>query len=186
MSSGGSVSSTLAALRDLRERYKLARRLEANAEGLKIRGPLDLRGEGRLRLGKDVVIDAFVTIHCGGTGWGPDDSLVEIGDRAYIGPQVVIFGAGGVRIGADALLSPGVVVASHQHTPSSDEAVTASKSIRYGPVDIARGAWIGANATVLPGISIGENAVVGAGAVVTRDVGPGEMVVGVPAAPRGR
>ncbi len=49
---------------------------------------------------------------------------------------------------------------------------------------IEDGAWLGAGAIVLPGVTIGRDAIVGAGAVVTRDVPPGETVVGVPAARR--
>ncbi|GGG33574.1 DapH/DapD/GlmU-related protein [Hymenobacter glacieicola] len=49
------------------------------------------------------------------------------------------------------------------------------------PIILKRGAWIGANVTVMPGVTIGENAIVGAGAVVTKDVPANSIVAGVPA-----
>ena len=49
------------------------------------------------------------------------------------------------------------------------------------PIHIKKGAWIGAGASILPGVTIGEYAIVGAGAIVTRDVGDYEVAVGVPA-----
>lgn len=51
----------------------------------------------------------------------------------------------------------------------------------YAPIHIGRNVWIGANAVVLPGVSIGDGAVVAAGAVVTKDVPPCTIVGGVPA-----
>ncbi|WP_268918850.1 DapH/DapD/GlmU-related protein [Actinomyces trachealis] len=51
------------------------------------------------------------------------------------------------------------------------------------PVRIGRGAWLGANVTVLPGVTIADGAVVGAGSVVTKDVAPNTVVVGTPARP---
>ena len=53
--------------------------------------------------------------------------------------------------------------------------------LQFARVVIERNVWIGANATVLPGVRLGEGAIVGAGAVVTSDVPPGTLVLGVPA-----
>ena len=55
-----------------------------------------------------------------------------------------------------------------------------------GPVKIGRGAWIGAGAIILPGVTVGERSVVGAGSVVTRDVEPLSVVAGNPARPVSR
>ena len=120
-------------------------------------------------------------LHCGGTGWGPDDGGIRIGERVYIGPHSVLFGAGGIEIGDAVLISPGVVITSHQHTFADDDADIRSQPLEFGRVVIERDAWIGANATILPGVRVGEGSVTGAGAVVTRDVAPRTIVGGVPA-----
>lgn len=151
----------------------------AIAPDLRLGQYVDIRGIDRLTLGHDVHIDSFVMLHCGGTGWGPAHARVSIGNRCYIGPGAVLFGAGGVTLEDDVLLSPGVIVASHEHTFASPPIST--QPLRFAAVKICRGAWIGANACILPGVVIGEDAVVGAGAVVNRDVPRSEVVVGVPA-----
>jgi len=54
------------------------------------------------------------------------------------------------------------------------------------PIHIGRNVWIGANALIMPGITVGDNAIIGAGSVVTHDVAPGTTVVGNPARSLGR
>ena len=67
-----------------------------------------------------------------------------------------------------------------QHSPSCSMEMK-RRVITCKPVHIGKRAWIGAGATILPGVTIGENAVVGAGSVVTKDVEPRTIVGGVPA-----
>jgi acetyltransferase-like isoleucine patch superfamily enzyme len=92
-----------------------------------------------------------------------------------------LFGAAGIEIGASVLISPGVVITSHQHSYAQRDVEIRLQPLRFGRVVIERDVWIGANATVLPGVRVGTGSVVGAGAVVTRDVPPGTIVMGVPA-----
>lgn len=85
-----------------------------------------------------------------------------------------------ITIGDGAILGPGVRILCHD----------ASCRPRMGgtwvaPVTVGAGAFIGTEAVLLPGVTVGEGAVVAAGAVVTRDVAPGTIVAGVPAAPIG-
>ena len=84
---------------------------------------------------------------------------------------------GGIIIGDNALIGPKVVLATLNHGFLPEERSTLyPKSIVIG-----NNVWIGANATVLPGVTIGDNAIVAAGAVVTKDVAPNSIVGGVPA-----
>jgi maltose O-acetyltransferase len=85
-----------------------------------------------------------------------------------------------IKIGADVSIGPEAAILTLGHDPRSPEFAD-----RGGPVTIGDRAWIGFRAIVLPGVSIGEGAVVGAGAVVTRDVPPFTIVAGNPARPIG-
>jgi len=94
----------------------------------------------------------------------------------------------GAYIGRDCLFDqevPELITVEPDVTMSSRIIVVAHDSQRHvvGEVRICRGAFIGAGAIILPGVCIGERAVVAAGAVVTRSVPPGETVAGVPAVP---
>ena len=86
-------------------------------------------------------------------------------------------------IGDDVLISPGVIIASHQHSWRRLDVPMRDQPVRLAAVVIESDVWIGASATVLPGIRIGQGAVVAAGAVVSRDVAPFMMVAGNPAVP---
>ena len=84
---------------------------------------------------------------------------------------------GGIFIGDGALIGHGVVLATLNHAMAPENRGTMIPA----PIRIGRRVWIGASATVLPGVNIGENAVVAAGSVVTRDVPANAVVAGVPA-----
>lgn len=88
-----------------------------------------------------------------------DEARVTIGDNAFIGPNVSIF------------------TACHPL-----DAQSRSHNIQWArPVTIGHNVWIGGCSTLLPGVTIGDNCVIGAGSVVTRDVAPGTLVAGNPA-----
>lgn len=98
---------------------------------------------------------------------------VQVGDRVTVKSGVQLWD--GVRLESDVFIGPNVTF-SNDRFP---------RSRRYpevlSVVIVRRGASVGASATILPGIVIGENAMVGAGSVVTRSVDSGTLVVGVPA-----
>jgi len=175
-----SIAELPSFLREALFSRRLARVLSERAPGLRLGRHVDIRGADRLRLGEGVQIDSFTTLHCGGTGWGPEEGGIVLGDHVYIGPGCTLFGAGGLVIEAGVNFGPGVVVTTHQPVLPVDTTAT-EQPLRYGPIHIRRGAMLGANATVLPGVEIGAHAFVGAGAVVTADVPAGGVALGVPA-----
>jgi len=140
-----------------------------------------VRSPDRLVLGAGVFIDAGAVLHCGGMEWSPSEGGISIGPHSYIGPNTTLFGAAGIDIGKSVLISPGVVITSHQHTYSDRDVPIRLQPLRFGPVVVEQDVWVGANATILPGTRIGQGSIVGAGAVVTRDVPPGKLVIGIPA-----
>jgi len=106
---------------------------------------------------------------------------LSVGAEAHVGPECILDLASPISIGARATLSPGVTVLTHSDPGHS--AVAADHPRATGPVVIEDDAWIGSRAVILHGIRVGARAVVGAGAVVTRDVAGGTTVAGVPARP---
>jgi acetyltransferase-like isoleucine patch superfamily enzyme len=109
----------------------------------------------------------------------------EIGPGTWIGAFTVIDGSGGLRIGAGCDVSCGVQIYTHS---SMRRCVSgrAHPQVDRAPVDIGDRVFLGANAVVMMGVTIGDEAVVAAGAVVTRDVPARTVVGGVPATPIGR
>ena len=105
---------------------------------------------------------------------------IEIGDNVVINRRVYMDGRIGIVIKNNVSISPEVYIVSMEHDPNDPNFAT-----RGGVVQIDDNVWIGARAMLLPGIHIGEGAVIGACSVVTRDVEPYTIVVGVPARPVG-
>lgn len=102
------------------------------------------------------------------------DQLV-IGRNVYINSGSLLMARGGIAIEDDVLIAANVQLISNNHDPY-DRAVLTCK-----PVLIKKGAWIGAGASIMPGVTVGRYAIVGAASVVTHDVPDYAVVVGSPA-----
>ncbi|MGN6103587.1 MAG: acyltransferase [Kofleriaceae bacterium] len=100
---------------------------------------------------------------------------VQIGDGCRIQNHVSIYD--GVTLEDDVFLGPSCVFTNVKHPRAH-----VSRRDAYAPTRIGRGATVGANATIVCGVTIGPYAMIGAGAVVTRDIAPHALVVGAPAA----
>lgn len=101
----------------------------------------------------------------------------KIGKNVFINFDCVFLDLGGITIEDNVLIAPKVSLLSEGHPVSPTE----RHSLVPGHIHIKKNAWIGAGATILPGVTIGENAVVAAGAVVTKDVPANTVVGGIPA-----
>ncbi len=99
--------------------------------------------------------------------------------HCFLNRQVYIEAEATVTIGRNAQIGPRVMIITASHEIGGPE----SRAVRlaHRPVTIGDGCWIGAGATILPGVNVREGCVVGAGAVVTRDTEPHGVYVGVPA-----
>lgn len=141
-----------------------------------------------VKLGRDVVVHNFVNLY--GCEIGDESrigSFVEIQKRARIGSRCKIsshsFICEGVTIEDEVFVGHGVVFINDKVPRATTSAgrLQTDDDWKAIPTIIKRGASIGSGATILCGITIGENAIVGAGAVVTRDVAAGTTVAGNPA-----
>ncbi len=98
-----------------------------------------------------------------------------IGKNSYINTNLLAMARGGITIGDNVQIAANVQLISNNHDPYYRAVLTCR------PIVIKEGAWIGAGATILPGVTIGRYAIVGASSLVTHDVGDYEVAVGIPA-----
>lgn len=126
----------------------------------------------KFSLGRRSVVESFCCIN---NAVGD----VVIGDHTRIGIHCTVIGP--VAIGNQVNLAQGITVTALNHNFTDTEKTIGEQGVSTNPVCIEDDVWIGANAVVLPGVTIGRHSVVAAGAVVTKDVPPYSLVAGVPA-----
>lgn len=132
-----------------------------------------------IRIGNQVLVQDGVVINA-------NQGSVSIGDRCWLGPFCLVYGNGGVRIGKDVLVAGHTSINSISHRAERCDIPINAQGLICAPVVIEDDVWIGLNAVILQGITLGRGAIIGAGAVVTRDVPPWSIAVGVPARVKGR
>ncbi|WP_434531453.1 acyltransferase [Haloarcula sp. NS06] len=93
----------------------------------------------------------------------------------------MLLGHGSIRIGTDVLIGPHTVLAAANHTFSDPKAPIIQQEISKEGIKINDDVWVGANCTILDGVTLGEGSVVAAGSVVTEPVPENAVVAGVPA-----
>ncbi len=102
---------------------------------------------------------------------------IRVGKNVFINSGCCFQDQGGIEIGDNALIGQQVVIATLNHDLQPDK----RGNMFPVPVKIGNNVWIGAKATILPGVTIGNGAVIAAGAVVTKDVPENTVVAGIPA-----
>ena len=102
---------------------------------------------------------------------------IQVGKNVFINACCHFQDHGGVTIGDDCQIGHNVVFATLNHGLAPDD----RKTTYPAPIVLGKNVWIGSNATILQGVTIGDNAIVAAGAVVTKDVAANTVVGGVPA-----
>lgn len=106
---------------------------------------------------------------------------IRLGREVFINACCHFQDHGGVVLGDSCQIGHNVVFATLDHGISPEE----RKTTYPAPIVLGRNVWVGSNATILKGVTVGDDAIVAAGAVVTKDVAPGTIVGGVPARPIG-
>jgi acetyltransferase-like isoleucine patch superfamily enzyme len=139
-----------------------------------------ITGPVQVYLGDDVRLSGSFTISGGRIFDKPE---FRVGNRTFIGSGCAFAVAKSITIGDDVLIAGGCSVSDYSAHPLDPKKRTSGEQVDpedVRPVRIENKAWLGRGATILPGVTIGEGAVVGAAAVVTKDVPPGCICVGNP------
>ncbi|MBR5989289.1 MAG: acyltransferase [Prevotella sp.] len=126
----------------------------------------------RFRLGDYSVVESFACIN---NAVGD----VSIGDHTRIGLHNTIIGP--VVIGSHVNLAQGITITALNHIFSDPQKRIDEQGVSTDQVIIEDDTWIGANAVILPGVTIGRHSVIAAGAVVTKDIPPHSLAAGIPA-----
>jgi len=181
--------------------YRL--RLGALGRGCRIESGVSLQYPGRIRIGDGTGIGRNVTLRANtdqspgielGKGVSINDAVVinanrgrvTLGDRSWLGPFCLIYGNGGVAIGRNVLVAGHSSINTVSHSAERCDIPVNDQPVVTDPVVIEDDVWIGLNAVVLQGVTIGHGSIVGAGAVVTKSIPPWSIAVGVPARVIGR
>jgi len=143
--------------------------------------PLRLSGEDRISIGNGVYIGAGSWLQT-----LPDDEnrsvAIFIGSGTSIAGSCVISAARSVQLEENVLLARNVYISDHNHGHAQTETPIMAQGLdKIQPVRIKRGAWLGQNVVVCPGVTIGKGAVIGANSVVNRDIPDYCIAAGAPA-----
>lgn len=159
------------------------RNLRYRALGVRIEGYAWLRQIEIARNWTDITLEDQVALDRGVvivTGGPPKRDKVRIGRGTYVNRYTIFDGHSHLHIGKDVMIGPHCYLTDADHSMEPGASVK-SQPMKQKPVDVEDEVWIGARATILPGVRLGRGSVVAAGAVVTRDVPPYGVAVGVPA-----
>ncbi|XHX79376.1 MAG: acyltransferase [Stenomitos frigidus ULC029] len=131
-------------------------------------------GRSKIIIGNDTLISSFAMLRTyGGT--------ITIGDSCFINSFTVLYGHGDLSIGNGVLIGPQVTIVPANYGYQDRTVPFRQQTPSMKGITIEDNVWIGAGVTILDGCRIGRGAVIGAGAVVTKDVEPDAIVGGVPA-----
>jgi len=139
-------------------------------------------GDDEVEARQDIMLRLFKSV--GKNVWIEPDFRCEfgknitIGDDVYINFGCVILDCGQIRIGNNTLIGPNVGLFSGNHTIDAEE--RAAGGLVPKPITIGNRVWLCGNVTVTPGVSIGDDTIIGAGSVVTRDIPSGVIAAGNP------
>lgn len=132
-------------------------------------------GNAKITLGDYVGIDRGVDIRA------LDQECIEIGRSTYIGPYTCMAGPGQIKIGVNCLIASHCGIYANQHIFSDLTMPIVDQGTTQKGIVIEDDCWLGSGVKVLDGVIIGHGSVIGAGAVVTKDIPPLSIAVGVPA-----
>jgi acetyltransferase-like isoleucine patch superfamily enzyme len=152
---------------------RLVQRLDRS---IVVMGCPELHGSSNIRLGQGMLLYRHIYLET------QDVGSIDIGAEVVISRGVHIVSYASVSIGRGSMIGEFASIRDANHKPAKLHSLRESGH-QATPITIGQQVWIGRGVTVLPGVHIGDRAVIGANAVVTHDVAEGSVVAGVPARP---
>jgi acetyltransferase-like isoleucine patch superfamily enzyme len=110
-----------------------------------------------------------------------DEGQIIIDEGTYIGPYTCISAYGQLKIGKNCLIASHSSIYAHNHNFTAHDKLIAEQGFNYKGITIEDNCWLGSGVRVLDGVTIGQGSVIGAGAVVTKNIPPYSIAMGVPA-----
>ena len=107
---------------------------------------------------------------------------IKLGDRSNVNLNCLLIAGSTAKIvfGEDCVMGPGVKIIASNHMPDRYDIIP-THSIDQADIIIGNDVWLGANVVVLPGVKIGDGAIVGSGSIVTKNITPYTIMIGIPA-----
>lgn len=138
------------------------------------------RGEQNIIINNNVGFGLYSQLYA---GINRSVELIEIGENTKLNSNVMINAdiGGIIQIGKNVLIGPNVVIRASNHNFEKRDELIRLQGHTSGRIIIGDDVWIGANVVILPNISIGTGAVIGAGSVVTKDIADYSLAIGIPA-----
>ncbi len=135
-----------------------------------------------ISIGDNVRIGKNTDIYVHPERRGSKELILKIGNGVHIGNYNIIGARKSVVFEENALLGPRVIIVDHSHHYENVEMPVKSQAVTEGgPVRIGKDCWIGANVFILPNVTIGRHAIIGANSIVNGDIPPYSVAVGAPA-----
>jgi acetyltransferase-like isoleucine patch superfamily enzyme len=156
-------------------------RCDRVGKGLQLEQLPYITGTGGIELGDHVDISGKISFSFNDRFCRP---RIVLGDRVFVGHRCGFVAAAGVTVGADTLIATGTSIRDNDGHPLDPEARRSRRPIDpadAAPVVIGQNVWIGSECLILKGVTIGDNAVIGACSVVTSDIPANCIAVGAPA-----
>lgn len=157
-------------------RRLIYRRIVSGAACFDILEGVVIDGLANLALKEGVTIESRCTLLC-------PKASVRLGKNTYLNKNVRL-GSGGsapLSLGSHVMVGPNVVMDTSRHNSDRTDIPMQEQGLSYAPIVVEDDVWVGANAVITCGVTVGRGSIVGAGAVVTHDVPPYSIVGGVPA-----
>lgn len=129
---------------------------------------------GKITVGRDCRIRRYAVI-------APSGGRISIGENSLVNASGMLIGHGSVDVGTDVLIGPHTTIVAGNHTFDDPDTPIVQQEVAGKGIEIRDDVWIGANCTVLDGVTLGEGSIVAAGSVVTESVPARAIVAGAPA-----